>query len=362
MNEKLEIFDDIIDLNSINFCDKFITKNTFKKYLFGRNIYAKNIVEQLDIDGFIDDFTNEKEYLGKPIFKLEEIEKHNSLVLVISGGNTKSALKRVNSLEIECLDYFSFFKYSNLNLKEILFNEGFKNEFDLNKDKFQKVYTLLNDQLSKKHFLNLMNFRYSYNIKYLEDFSNLEDKQYFEDFLPHDKNEVFLDIGGYDGFTSEEFIKKFPFYESIHIFEPELKNLDLAKKRLSNYNNINFHNFGLSNKKATLQFNTSGSASKISEDGDIVIEVDRLDDIINEKVTFIKMDIEGAELDAIDGALETIKNYHPKMAISVYHRPSDFWKILEKIFSIRNDYEVYLRHYTESIYETIMFFIPIKKS
>lgn len=55
-------------------------------------------------------------------------------------------------------------------------------------------------------------------------------------------------------------------------------------------------------------------------------------------------------------------NNHPKIAISVYHKSSDFRKIPEQILSIRSDYKIYLRHYTESIYETVMFFIPIKES
>ncbi|MFA7436579.1 MAG: FkbM family methyltransferase, partial [Bacilli bacterium] len=129
-------------------------------------------------------------------------------------------------------------------------------------------------------------------------------------------------------------------------------------ERLKKYNNINFYEIGLSNKKETLKFDISGSSSKINENGEIEIKVDRLDDVLKEKPTFIKMDIEGAESFAIEGAKQTIKKYHPKLAISVYHKKDDFWKIPEQIFSIRNDYYIYLRHYTEGISETIMFFIP----
>ena len=70
------------------------------------------------------------------------------------------------------------------------------------------------------------------------------------------------------------------------------------------------------------------------------------------------MDIEGAESFAIEGAKETILKCHPKLALSVYHKKDDFWKIPEQIFNIRKDYDIYLRHYTEGISETIMFFIP----
>ena len=72
------------------------------------------------------------------------------------------------------------------------------------------------------------------------------------------------------------------------------------------------------------------------------------------------MDIEGSELDAIEGAKNLISLNHPRLAICVYHNAGDFWKIPQRILSIRSDYRIYLRHYTESIYETVMFFIPTR--
>ena len=115
---------------------------------------------------------------------------------------------------------------------------------------------------------------------------------------------------------------------------------------------------GLSNKRETLRFERAGSESKISNSGLSKIKVDRLDDILNINATFIKIDIEGAELNAIEGMTNTIQKHHPKIAISVYHKVGDFWRIPDLILNIRSDYNIYLRHYTESIYETVMFFIP----
>ncbi|MFA6740691.1 MAG: FkbM family methyltransferase [Arcobacteraceae bacterium] len=126
-----------------------------------------------------------------------------------------------------------------------------------------------------------------------------------------------------------------------------------------NNKNVNFISKGLSNHKDTLKFDMgSGSASKISEIGAITIEVDTLDNLVKEKITFIKMDIEGAEGLAIEGMKNHILNDYPKMAISVYHKVDDFWKIPQQIFNIRNDYDIYMRHYTEGTDETVMFFIP----
>ncbi len=76
------------------------------------------------------------------------------------------------------------------------------------------------------------------------------------------------------------------------------------------------------------------------------------------KITFVKIDIEGAEGLAIEGMTRHILDEHPKLAISVYHKADDFWKIPEQILTIRDDYELYMRHYTEGTDETVMFFMP----
>jgi hypothetical protein len=102
------------------------------------------------------------------------------------------------------------------------------------------------------------------------------------------------------------------------------------------------------------------SVSSVSDQGDIKINIDTIDNIIEDKTTFIKMDIEGYEEKAIKGAKRHILEDYPKMAICVYHKADDMWKLKNEIFSIRNDYKIYLRHYTEGIHETVMFFVPKK--
>ncbi len=72
------------------------------------------------------------------------------------------------------------------------------------------------------------------------------------------------------------------------------------------------------------------------------------------------MDIEGAEYDALRGAEQTISEHHPRLAISVYHRVDDLRRIPELVLSYRSDYDLFLRHYTEGVTETVMFFIPRK--
>lgn len=342
------------------FCTDFCRDDSQQKYILGRNIYSECVAKQVKVDGFIDDYTSDYEYLGRPVVKLAAVPK-NALILNVAGGQPLSAKQRLDDEGLRNLDYFSFYRLSGLPLTEMRFNEGFENEFSQNKEKYEWIYSLLQDDNSREVFKKLVSFRLEYDIAHLEGFTWKEDVQYFEDFLNLDADgETFIDVGCYNGFTSLEFIKRAPNYSAIHVFEPESDNYQNCLSSLSDHKNVHFHNFGLSRNKATLKLDAQGSGSRVSEDGTVSISVDKLDDVLSDAPTFIKMDIEGEEMAAIEGARNTIIKHHPRLAISVYHKPGDFWQIPKLVLSMRDDYDIYMRHYTECIYETVMFFMPKK--
>lgn len=102
---------------------------------------------------------------------------------------------------------------------------------------------------------------------------------------------------------------------------------------------------------------TKGGA-RLSTEGRIAIEVRKLDDVLQgKKVTFIKMDIEGAELAALRGAEKIIREQRPRLAICVYHKPEDIWEIPSLILSCNPDYRLYLRHYSITETETVLYAI-----
>ena len=86
--------------------------------------------------------------------------------------------------------------------------------------------------------------------------------------------------------------------------------------------------------------------------------MDTIDNLINENITFIKIDIEGTEGMALQCARAHILQDHPKLAVCCYHKVDDLWRIPEQILAMRNDYSIYLRHYTNGLHETVMYFIP----
>lgn len=352
-------FEEIKKKDSKQFCLLFLESDKSKRFLFGRNIYSHSIVNNIEISAFVDDFYNESFYNGIKVIKTDEIPK-DALVVVASGGRTKTISRKLENLGVSFIDYFSFLKYSNIGgLTDVVFNEEFKSILNQNKSKYEDLIKLFYDDLSRDTYKKIITFRLKLNSDFLEGFEFKEDKQYFEEFLGLEyNNESFIDIGMFDGFTSLEFIKNCPGFKKIYGFEPGKMNFIKCVEIFKEYLNVEIFNSGLSSSKQKLKFTELGSESKIDEFGEIEINVDKLDNFNIDCASFIKIDIEGGEREALVGARQTILKYHPRIAVAVYHNPLDFIEIPELVLSIRSDYNIYLRHYTETIYETIMFFIP----
>lgn len=345
---------------NIDLINEFITTKR-PKYLFGTNKYAKMIAEKIDVDGFIDDLTIEKEFLTKPIKKIYEIPKNSIILSCVVLAKPKFALKKIISHGFDAIDYFSFVKHSKLGLENVLFNanQNFIKEHRENSRYYKKLHSRLEDKKSKETLNDIIQFRLSLDMSYLSGYEYQPQKQYFEDFIHFGPNEVFLDVGGFDGFTSKLFMEKCPDYKEIHVLEPDKKNLITIKDNLSKYEKVVIHDFGLSDSESDVRFNSLGPSSRISNKGESGIKVKPLDSIhFKNKITFVKMDIEGAESNAIKGATDTIKRFHPAIAVSVYHKVDDFRVIPNLILGIRDDYKLFLRHYTEGVIETVMYFVP----
>lgn len=342
-------------------CAEFVAKGGRPKYILGRNIYADCVAGLVDVDGFIDDYATIPEYRGKPVRRLGDVPA-GALVLNAAGGRPLSARRRLDDAGLDNVDYFTLYRFSGLPLVEMRFNEGFAAEFAANRASYDWIHDRFHDDESRRIFAKLVAFRADYDIRHLDGFSWREDVQYFEDFLAlRPDGESFVDVGGYNGFTSLEFIKRCPSYRSIDIFEPEPANHDACTAALAGRPNVRIHRLGASSARATLYLESQGSASRVSKEGGLRIEVDRIDTVLDAAgctPTFLKMDIEGEEPAAIAGAAGTIARFGPRLALSVYHKAGDFWQIPRQVLAIRDDYDIYLRHYTECIYETVMFFVP----
>ncbi len=196
-------------------------------------------------------------------------------------------------------------------------------------------------------------------------FDQILKEQYFDKVVKFEKEETFIDGGVLDLSATLELFERCKKNSVKKIksiaFEPDSISYERCEKIKSEYPDydIELLKYGLYSKNTTLKFMAEGTgASCISDEGTVSIDVVALDKVIDEKVTFIKMDIEGAELEALKGASETIKKYRPKLAICLYHKPEDIIDIPMYIKSLVPEYKLYIRHYSSGECETVLYAIP----
>ena len=171
-----------------------------------------------------------------------------------------------------------------------------------------------------------------------------------------------MDCGAYNGDTLQNFIQfANGSYSKIFAVELDEKNfIELNNLiRIKNYRNVETFNCGVWNKKDTVYFLPSDyDGSAISTNGTTFVEVDTIDNIVkNFPISLIKMDIEGAELNALKGAINTIKNFKPALAICVYHKKDDLITIPQFIKNLNSDYKLYLRRYSWSLVDLVLYAI-----
>lgn len=194
-----------------------------------------------------------------------------------------------------------------------------------------------------------------------------EEEQYFSlNELPHVENEVFVDVGSLDAKTAIQFTKWSRKYKKIYCFEPDKKNIKMCINNIDKYGlseKIEMIKSGAWSQDGELYINSQGNGmSSVEIDGNgkhnDKIQVNKLDTVLrNEKVTFIKIDIEGAELEAICGSKKIIMEQKPKLAISIYHKPEDIIVLINLIMKYNHNYCFYLRHHSIVSWDTVLYAI-----
>ena len=231
---------------------------------------------------------------------------------------------------------------------------------------FVWLYEKLEDDSSKFLLHAILNNFINYDFTSLQKTLNQKYHHYFDfDILPKMEEEVFADIGSYTGDTVLDFIKCYgeKSYKKIYCYEITNDIIPTLKNNLINYKNIEIKSLAVSNKSKTLYIDensTSNSANKTKNKGKIKIEAKSLDEDVKEKISLIKMDIEGDEELALMGAKKHIQNDTPKLLISLYHNNNHYFKLPKLIYSYNKNYKFYLRNYGGNLYPTeiVLFAIP----
>lgn len=291
---------------------------------------------------------------GEAVSFAEVSRRFDRFNIVIAFANARLAREKLARLERGRVAGIYFFDV----MGELLGNTFERAWLEANKARFGAAYDLLADDLSRETFEAFLNSKLGGAADALAEVSRKE--QYFpKGIIELSDREVFVDGGAYTGDTLLTFLRLTGGKSArCCAFEPEAATAArlAATVEKRGLQSVTVHNKGLWSAPATLPFAAwhGTSASAVSGEGEVSVEADTIDRAAPD-ATFIKLDIEGAELEALKGAAETIKRNRPKLAVCVYHKPGDLFEIPLFLKSLAPEYRFYLRQHQPVACETVLY-------
>lgn len=347
--------------------------------IFGSGSFGQDMAQNLlkankKIEFFID---NDEKKHRKCIFGIEvvsldhvlKMKKADLLIIICSTWHNEIRQQLLhanisNFIEADPIGISKYcYKYSAARKQ---FDEFFTRE----QEKFNEVFHLLEDDSSKDLFLHLIAYRVSGNTHCLKisDF-----KQYEHSIVRPEKGDVIIDGGGYVGDTAQQFNNLLDAECHIHSFEPSKDNFMKLKEWIDNkvIQNVTAVQSGLGIENTDLYMNTIegeiNPSNTIVEQGNEMVRITAIDRYVEEYalqvVNLIKLDVEGFELAALQGADTTIQHFAPKIQVCLYHKKEDLIDIPLFINNKYKDkhYKLYIGHHSENYMETVLYAVRTKK-
>lgn len=341
--------------NLLNVCDLWETLSDAQKpiFLYGMGDGADKILnvcesKNIKISGVFasDDFVRGQSFRGFTVKKYSDIKaEFNDIIILISfASSLETVLHKMYALTITDEVYAPDVP---------VFGEGLfdSNYFNANFDKFNKVYTMLEDETSKKAYYNIIKYKLTGDIQLLKN-CETDIFEAYKNIIQPKAHSVYADIGAYTGDTIKEYTTYAGKDVSVYAFEPDEKNFRKLSENVKklDLSDIKLYNIAAWNKKEELVFysrsgrNSAHTTSHKNLKSKIVY-ADRADAYINTSVDYINIDAEGSDLYALDGLSNVIKSYQPTISCAVYHRNEDMFEIPLYLASKYNDFEMYIRHF-----------------
>jgi FkbM family methyltransferase len=304
---------------------------------------------------------------GIPIVSpAEAVAKHNDdalfLVAIYNGTPPRAQLrdlgcKRIVPFPLFFWHFSSFFPDAALELPHRILES---------RSDVRRGYETLSDTKSREEFAAQIQWRCTLDYDCLPSPDPSIDTYYPPDLIHLTPNEVLVDCGAFDGDSIRMFLERTGnSFRHIYAVEPDPRNRAALKSNLSALPEISILPYGVANRNETVSFNVTGTAgSRITANADTAsIECRKLDDLLEgPEPTFIKMDIEGAEPFAIEGATETIRKARPILAVCAYHKCEHLWTLPALMKAALPEYQIFLRRYAEECWEMVYYAIPPERS
>ncbi|MGB9745072.1 MAG: FkbM family methyltransferase [Desulfurella sp.] len=369
LEEIIELAEENSDLISYKISEEFIKK--YDNYVvFGASAGGAKTKEFLDKLGknvvyFVDNDINKKgkEFLGKIVKHPSEILFFDNKVIIASMWwyDIKKQLEEHYGL-LGNIEFFlaPFLFIGNMELENT--QKRFFPHLKLNLNKYLQIFDLLEDDASRVLYFRVLKGRVFYGKNLIwPPMPKVEYNQYFHPKVKPEDNDIIVDAGAYIGDTIEEIIKQNINYKKIYAFEPDNENYSKLIENTKKYDNIFCNKFGLWKQSDKLHFIADGTGGSTITDNfneaNQTIDVISLDEFFKdkEKPTLIKMDIEGAELEALYGTKEIITKYKPKLQICIYHKPEHLWQIPMLLKDWVKEYKLYIGHHRFDFGDTVLY-------
>lgn len=211
--------------------------------------------------------------------------------------------------------------------------------------RLQNVYNKLADEQSRKVFANVLNYKLGGRPEYLWQCETDRTEDLMQLFT-FGKEESYLDLGAYDGDTVREFLQLTGgSYKKITAVEADRRNYRKLCAKTEGLKNVQLVEAAVWNEDTELDFSDSGGRqSTLINAHKRKVRALKMDNLLqNEAVTYIKMDVEGAEKQALSGLKQHIRSDRPKMFIAAYHYDNDFFELPELLWQLCSEYKIYLR-------------------
>ena len=286
-----------------------------------------------------DDFVRGQRFHGFTVKKLSDIEKELGDVAVAlcfasQLPEVMENMKRVAARHTTLVPGVPVFG-------DVLFDDGFVRD---HAEKMEQAYELMADDLSRRVFQNVLAFYYTGKLPLLDAVTTDKDEAF--SLLGLGGNEVYVDLGAYNGDTIDEFLRYCGgTYRKIVAFEPNEKNFKKLREHCAAMERAELWQLGAWSENTTLTFNNkAGRNSAIAEKG-VRTRVATVDSVLcGTRADYVKADVEGADYETLLGMKKTLQS-KPKLNFAAYHRFEDIFRLPLLIRELNLGYRIFLRHH-----------------
>jgi len=335
----------------------------------GRRLARICEAEGVGIDAIVDDDPAKRDLLVAglrvaPVQSLTALPK--STPIVIASHRVLRVTRRLRALGFTCVVPFALLQVL---AREVfsphMFYANLLDDLWTHRSEIAALHECLADDRSRQVLQAVVGFRQTLDSAVLQPVVTEHDLYAPEGLFEFAGDEVYVDGGSYDGDTIRSFIARVRGrFSDVYAFEPDPVTFAKLTENFRDEPRVHPIHAGLYSHGGSLRFRDDASRGAIfAADGEIEMPVTTIDDVLGDRrLTYVKMNIEGAEIDALQGGRTAIQKWRPRLALSIYHRASDLWRIPQLVLELDPDYRLYLRQHDGGIIETVLYALPSPKN